>query len=370
MGNISASKFKKVIKRSSSFALVELAAILLSSLRMLLRALPPRQMLALCATVGGLLGRLRRRELEISKIQLAFAFPEGDPRRNNNEPIAEKEKSSFYETISLEIFRHAGELFGEALIFDKLLSRDRLAAGIHKENTVFHYISSPSVPVVRHVEDLGRGAVCLTSHLGCYELLAAYIIEQGVRLTIIARKPNYPRLASHLDELRQRYGAEVIWRNEPKAAKKLLKAFKERRVVAALIDQDTDVQNDFVPFFGLKAAVPSAPIKFAIQRGIPVYSAFIARHARMKHLVFIEEIPYEQGDPGAVHEIIGSYNKRLEELLRLYPEQWWWWHRRWRRRPEVDYAVEPEKLRSTKDYLLWLEEQTLRKHRPVAGGGA
>jgi KDO2-lipid IV(A) lauroyltransferase len=198
-------------------------------------------------------------------------------------------------------------------------------------------------------------------------LLAAYIIAQGVRLTIIARKPNYPRLANHLDQLRRRYGAEVIWRNEPKAAKKLLKAFKECQVVAALIDQDTDVQNDFAPFFSLEAAVPSAPIRFAVQRGIPVYSAFIARHARMKHLVFIEEIPYEHDDSGAVQEIIGCYNQRLEGLLRRYPEQWWWWHRRWRRRPEVDYAAEPEKLRSTRDYLLWLKEQTLTKHRPAAG---
>ena len=60
-------------------------------------------------------------------------------------------------------------------------------------------------------------------------------------------------------------------------------------------------------------------------------------------------------------KVLEVFSARLESLVRQYPEQWYWWHRRWRRRPGIDYQSTPELLRSTAEYITWLENDAARE---------
>jgi KDO2-lipid IV(A) lauroyltransferase len=137
----------------------------------------------------------------------------------------------------------------------------------------------------------------------------------------------------------------------------LLNAVREGAVIAMLVDQDVDLDNVFIPFFGLPAAYPEAPIRLALKFSLPIFSSFIVRKRRLTHHIITQKIDFDAKSDDVIQNILTVYNKRLENLIFHYPDQWIWWHKRWRRRPNIDYKKEPSRLMSTKQYLKWLEEQ-------------
>jgi len=175
-----------------------------------------------------------------------------------------------------------------------------------------------------------RPIVALTGHTGNWDLLAAYMIHRGIPLTTIGREARNPAGQHILAKIRQGYGIETLWRSDRRAVKRLMECLKERRVVAALIDQDTRVDSRYVPFFGSPAKTPSSLISLGNRARARFVSAFLFRVGFMRYEVFAEEFP----DNLSEGEILTMYNARLEALIRRFPDQWVWFHKRWRSRPD------------------------------------
>lgn len=185
-----------------------------------------------------------------------------------------------------------------------------------------------------------RPIVALTAHTGNWDLLAAYMIHRGIPISTVGREAR-SRAAQHiLATMRHRYGIETIWRSDRRAVRRLMECFKERRVVAALIDQDTRVDSSFVPFFGAPAKTPSSLISLGKRANARFVSAFLFRVGFLRYEIFAEEFPEGLRE----EEILLAFNKRLEGLIRRFPSQWVWFHKRWRSR--ADGAV-----LSSRDYL-------------------
>ena len=176
-------------------------------------------------------------------------------------------------------------------------------------------------------------------------------------MSVIGRAPNYELLDIFAKRLKKSYGIESIWREDSTSSRKIISAFKTGRVVAALIDQDTSIENAFAPFFGVDAAYPSSLITLAVKYRIPIITSFIIREQPYHHNVITDRIDYDPDSETVIQDILKTFSKRLEDLIIKYHEQWIWWHRRWRRRPGMDYNLHPETLPSTKDYLSWLNNQ-------------
>ena len=227
----------------------------------------------------------------------------------------------------------------------------------------FCHLSLVSDGFVEKLRETKSPAIALSGHIGCFELLAAYHQLAGLSVTVVGRNPNYASLDQLLADLRASYGVKTVWRSDPGGLGKIIRALKQGGVIAVLIDQDTNLDNGFSPFFGVEAASPITPIKLALKHQIPIFSSFIVRTGHLKHQVIAQELPYDSSDPDAVKNILGEYNRRLEALIRRYPEQWFWWHRRWRRRPGVDYKSNPELLPSTNQYLGWLHSLKQQQQR-------
>ena len=324
---------------------------LLRAGRALFRLLPVSVGLRFASAVGRLSRHFCEREVRIALAQYRYIM--GGENSEQGGPATDAEKE-----FVAKVFAHVGESFGEVLTLDRIVSA-RLPA-------------DPSLPPWRtplkhvrcvgqeHVDDLIRqkqSAITLSGHLGCFELLAAFHVQQGVAITVAARDANYPWFDRFLDGLRRDYGVETVWRNEPDGARRLMRAIKEGRVAAVLIDQDTSLDNLYSPFFGLQAAHPSAPIRLAIRFRTPLLTSFIYRESRGQHCVVTEPIEYDPDDPQAAEKILAIYNQRLEAQILAHPDQWLWWHRRWRRRPGIDYVADPDALPSTARYLAWLQQQ-------------
>jgi KDO2-lipid IV(A) lauroyltransferase len=160
--------------------------------------------------------------------------------------------------------------------------------------------------------------------------LAAYVISKGIPLTTIGREARNPTAQALLRAIREGYGIETIWRSDRSGLKRLLSCLKERRVVAALIDQDTRVESISVPFFGRSAKTPVSLITMGRKMNARFVTAFLFREGLTKYHVYVEELCEDSSDL----EVLTSYNRRLEQYIRRYPSQWVWFHKRWRTKPD------------------------------------
>ncbi|MFN8392619.1 MAG: lysophospholipid acyltransferase family protein [Bdellovibrionota bacterium] len=333
------------------------ARVGLSTTQALVRSLP----LAPAVDFGRTLGRSvalffpRERRIASSQLQVVRSRKplgpavETDPALALHESVFRARQLSA-ETNSSElvrsVFGHAFESAVEAFRLPELLTQD--------ESGSFKRIDFTGQEHVAEIMREGRGAIALSGHIGCFELLAAFHVRWGAKVTVIGRDPNYSSVSKLIRDLRHSYGVETIWRDEAATPKLWLSALQQGRVVAVLIDQDVALDNAFTSFFGLPAAYPITPIRMAIRRKIPIISSFIVRTAKLQHHVITAPLQYDPDDPQAADHVLRTFNGRLEDLICRFPEQWIWWHRRWRRRPQIDYTKEPERLRSTEDYLAWL----------------
>jgi KDO2-lipid IV(A) lauroyltransferase len=177
----------------------------------------------------------------------------------------------------------------------------------------------------------GKGVICVTAHLGHWELLAAYV---GYRTPIaVVAKPLYdPRLDKLITDFRGKWGGPVIPRGG--ALKGILRALSENRSIGMLMDQDTGDDGEFVPFFGKPTWAQTGAARIAQKSGAALVPFFMVRGTDGKFELFVEpEIPVGPGPDGVV-AATAAYTAIIERYVRAYPEQWVWMHERWKTRPE------------------------------------
>lgn len=177
----------------------------------------------------------------------------------------------------------------------------------------------------------GKGVLCITAHLGHWELLAAYV---GSRTPIaVVAKPLYdPRLDKIVTDFRSKWGGPVIPRGG--ALKGILQALKENRLIGMLMDQDTGSDGIFVPFFGRPTWAQTGAARIAQKSGAALVPFFLVRGTDGKFELHVEpEIEMGPGPEGVV-AATAAYTAVIERYVRAYPDQWVWMHERWRSTPE------------------------------------
>jgi len=249
----------------------------------------------------------RRRALE----HLAIAFPERS---------AEEQRS-----IARAMFVHL------ALAAVEVAHMERFVEGSEKV-----VMNAESRAVIDDALAQGRGLVAVTGHIGNWELLAQVVAAAGYPCHTIAKPLYDPRLTRWVDGARGRYGLRTIWRGLAGGSRDMLRVFRNNGILALLIDQDTKVQGDWVPFFGKLAYTPTAAAGLALRVDAPLCVCYLQR-TRHGHRVFIDAVakPTEGDRQSQIRTLTADLTTRLEAAIRQAPEQWVWMHRRWRRRPEM-----------------------------------
>ncbi|MCX7834727.1 MAG: lysophospholipid acyltransferase family protein [bacterium] len=201
-----------------------------------------------------------------------------------------------------------------------------------KEN-LDQYVTFHHWEVMEQAIAEGKGVVAIAGHLGNWEWMGAATALRGAPMAYIVTTQNNPYIEKRMDELRESCGVEIIKRKD--AAKGVLRALRNGKVVAILIDQDAHQEGVFVPFFNRLASAPKGAMVFALRTGSPVIYAEGVRKGNHFSITFerisLDGLPTELDD--AIKEGMERCTKRLEESIRLYPEQWLWLHRRWKTKP-------------------------------------
>lgn len=255
--------------------------------------------------LGRLGWRLARHQRDQAIIHLSIAIP------------------SYSRSERDEIVRACFEHLG-AVLLECLHLAPRGCAGIEEHVTV------EGLDILRKARESDRPLVVITGHCGNWELLAAAVSCSGIPLSVVARRLDEPSLDRMLVGIRDAFGTTSIGRGGRGAARELLRALRQGDALGMLIDQDTDVEGCWVPFFGRLAYTPLGAAELARSRGATVIPLFIHRREDGSHHVRVESPLELPDDPVAATELM---TERIEEQIRAHPEQWVWMHRRWRRRP-------------------------------------
>lgn len=172
----------------------------------------------------------------------------------------------------------------------------------------------------------GRGAIIVTGHLGCWEILAAALVERGFSLMALARPLAEPELDRLLNEHRLRMGVRTA--SSRGLSLEVRRHLRGGGVLGLLADQRVREGGVEVDFMGVPTRMTDAPARIAGAARVPLVPLGIHREADQRHrITVLPPIPFSGSS--TTREITQEVARALERLIRNAPEQWMWIHPRW-----------------------------------------
>ena len=182
----------------------------------------------------------------------------------------------------------------------------------------------------------GRGTLCLTGHLGNWELSAFTHALHGHPMYVMVREFDNPYLDRLLHRYRALTGNQSVRKRD--SGRVVLRALRNNEVVGILADQNTAGEDGvFVDFFGVKASATNGLAKVAMRTGATVIPGFALWKPGERCYTLKFYPPLEMVRTGDDEKDLVTNTQRcqtaIEQAIREYPDQWLWIHRRWKTRP-------------------------------------
>lgn len=177
----------------------------------------------------------------------------------------------------------------------------------------------------------GRGVIIITGHMGSWELVGHAASSLGTgEFYALAKPSKLPRLTKALEDMRGRYGVKVLWTGRPLLMKDMMKILRKGDSLGFVMDQKPNGRIGLVvDFMGLSTEFVSGPAMTAARTGAPVLGVFCMREGPWRYRIFAKPVSEETDgflDQCALTQKMAAV---IEEVVRLYPEQWAWNYRRW-----------------------------------------
>ena len=144
------------------------------------------------------------------------------------------------------------------------------------------------------------------------------MVSEGFPISVIAKNARNSILDKILRNLRLNNGVNTIWRSDTNQIKQIKQILNNGEIVAALIDQDTNVTNLNIPFLNKTASTPSSIIKIAKKYNVPIFAAFLVRNNQYRYEIKFKRID----ETKSIDEILLEYNLILQNIIQKNPEQW------------------------------------------------
>jgi KDO2-lipid IV(A) lauroyltransferase len=205
----------------------------------LVSVVPLRAVRAFGRGLGRLLSDLDRRHVAIATANLRQAFPHWDDVRRLR---TARQVYAHFGQVLLEILWLRGRSREEVLGLVEVVGREHVEAAFAA----------------------GRGVLCITAHMGNWEMHGLTHGWMFGPISVVARPIDNPDLHRRLCDVRTMGGNAVI--DKRHALAQIMRGLKENRGIAILIDQNVQAQDGiFVDFFGRAAATTTVAAALAVR---------------------------------------------------------------------------------------------------------
>lgn len=183
-----------------------------------------------------------------------------------------------------------------------------------------------------------KGLLLLGLHLGNGDLSIAAVSIRGYKMNLISKRFK----SKWLDELwfgmRARHGTKFI--SPEKSSFDILRALGRNEIVIFVLDQFMGPPVGVrTKFFGRETGTAMGLGLVHLRTGAPVIPTYTYRRADRKTvIVFEKELewsdlsldPHSTDRRMIISVLTQKYTDKIEQIVRLFPEQWMWIHRRWK----------------------------------------
>jgi KDO2-lipid IV(A) lauroyltransferase len=276
----------------------------------LVRLMPYSWALRLGSGLGWLVFRAWAKRRQITIHNLAKAFPDKDPAE--------------IKAIALKVYRNIGKTLIEFIATGEW-SNDRLLTQVSFEGR-------------EHLDAAlakGKGVVLLSAHFGNWELLGIALSAVGYKVNVLARPLDNPLLDQIVNGIRSKFGTWIIANKN--SIKDVIKVLRKNEMIGILMDQNLYENAAFVDFFNEAAATtPIIPL-LAQKTSVAIIPIRMLRSTNNTFKIIIDpEMEFKDLPDRQEYVRINTRlcNEKIEQWIKLDPEQWFWVHNRWKTRPE------------------------------------
>jgi KDO2-lipid IV(A) lauroyltransferase len=187
--------------------------------------------------------------------------------------------------------------------------------------------------------DAGKGAICITPHLGNWEIGGLLFSFRGGSLNVLTLDERDADTRSFREEMRRRRGIKILYINpkddSPMAVLDAVKALRRNEILAMLGDRIESQKTMVFDFFGKKTAFPIGVAILAMATEAPVLPVFVVMEKNRKYRGIIEPPisfnPFLRKDREAViREGMERLIKKFEGYIEKYPDQWYNFYPYWK----------------------------------------
>ena len=180
--------------------------------------------------------------------------------------------------------------------------------------------------------DNENGIICITGHIGSWELCAKSVADASNQtFYALAKPPKNKAIVRLLAYLRNNMATELLWTDRKDLFKAMKRVLDNQNCLGFVMDQKPGKRNGVqVDFLGMETEYVSGPSKFAILKDAPVISVFCVREGPMRYRVVSNVLLNKGHGIESEQEVTQIMASEIERVIKLYPEQWVWNYKRWK----------------------------------------
>ncbi|PHO11671.1 lipid A biosynthesis acyltransferase [Malaciobacter marinus] len=258
--------------------------------------------------IAHLANRFNKEHLHIANVNLDLVYGDSITKEKKEEIILTSYKSLLFNLYEFVENQHISK--------EKLISK----ANIINEDVILNAIKK------------NRKIIYITAHYGGWEIALPYVALKYGKLAVVNRKMDNPYINDMYEKARDRNNITML--EKKSAAKGMLKAFKDKKAVALVIDQH--MKNGIeIDFFNKKVMATDATSRLALKLDAVIIPIFcVMNNFRDYTLKVGEEIDCKKINfktDDHIKELTQIQSNIIEKQILEYPHLWFWQHKRWKK---------------------------------------
>jgi predicted LPLAT superfamily acyltransferase len=176
------------------------------------------------------------------------------------------------------------------------------------------------------------GFMILSAHVGCYELAGYTLVATKKRFNALAFGEEAEAIVENRERLFKNTNIRIIpVKDDLSHLFALNEALDNGESVSFPSDRLLGKQRTVeCEFLGASALFPMGPFALAAQRDLPVLTVNVMKTSAKSYKVYVNRLQKEgETRQERINAYVRHYVGHLEEVLRLYPEQWFNYYEFW-----------------------------------------